>query len=125
MLLPICASTLNDDVGNNSLQQGSEAIGDDEPLSPISISSSVGSISSSHGSTARRRNKSVSPTNMSISSLPHVPDLDDGDDGNSIAVDGRRATMRETICAYAVSKSKALIFGQLLAFWLVSTKDMV
>ena len=85
----------------------------------------MGSISSSHGSTARRRNKSVSPTNMSISSLPHVPDLDDGDDGNSIAVDGRRATMRETICAYAVSKSKALIFGQLLAFWLVSTKDMV
>ena len=109
-------------------QQGSEAIGDDEPLSPISTSSPVGSISSSHGSTtARRRNKSVSPTNMSISSLPHVPDLDDGDgdDGNSIAVDGRRATMRETICAYAVSKSKALIFGQLLAFWLVSMNMVV
>ena len=32
---------------------------------------------------------------------------------------GRKATMRELICTYVVGKAKPLVFGQLLAFWLV------
>ena len=36
---------------------------------------------------------------------------------NQIAV----TTMRESLCNYAMSKSKPLIFGQILAFWLAMT----
>lgn len=34
---------------------------------------------------------------------------------------GHRASMWELLCNYVIGKAKPLIFGQLLAFWLVRT----
>jgi len=33
--------------------------------------------------------------------------------------------MREMVCKYVIEKPKALVIGQLLAFWLVSTEHVL
>ena len=105
---------------------------DNVPLTPPSIHSSA-SVSS-HGSAARRRKSkspSLSPNNLSLSLSSEVEDGSGGNEhSNNSDLNGevpqypeddeRRATMRQMICNYAIGKSKALVFGQLLAFWLVS-----
>ena len=39
--------------------------------------------------------------------------------------DGRQASVWELICNYVIGKAKPLLFGQLLAFWLVSIPSLV
>ena len=108
---------------------------DNVPLTPPSIHSSDSVLS--HGSTARRRKSkspSLSPTNNDLS-ISLSSELEDGSGNGHSSTnnsdlngevpqypedDERRVTMRQMICNYAIEKSKALVFGQLLAFWLVS-----
>ncbi|KAL9190356.1 hypothetical protein ACHAXT_007567 [Thalassiosira profunda] len=108
--------------------QGGRPI-DDAPPTPTS---SAGASISPRNSARRRRSPQSSPTNsLSIDlcdgsnngsnpSSPTASAADDDDDGNASFVE-RRATVRETVCNFVYGKSKALVFGQFLAFILAST----
>ena len=96
---------------------------------PLSPALSAGS-SSSDDSTGRRRPPSAGRKSLpmqrirrqlsqpteehdvgSTDEIPRTPDH--ADEGHS--------TIRGTICNYVIRNSKAVVLGQLLAFWLVST----
>jgi hypothetical protein len=82
---------------------------------PLSPALSAGS-SSSDDSTGRRR-----PPSAGRKSLPMQRITTDDISRMPVHADEGHSTIRGTICNYVIRNSKAVVLGQLLAFWLVST----
>ena len=87
---------------------------------PLSPALSAG-LSSSDDSTGRRRPPSAGRRQL-------TPPTEEHDGGSTVDISGTpvhadegHSTIRGTICNYVIENSKAVVLGQLLAFWLVST----
>jgi hypothetical protein len=99
---------------------------------PHSPALSMGS-SSSNDSIGRRRSPSAGRKSLPMQRIRRQTQPTEEHDGGSpddisrtpIHADEGHSTIRGTIFNYVIEKSKAVVLGQLLAFWLVSTTNFL